>query len=268
MPRAIWKGTVSFGLVTIPVGLYSAVAPRDLAFHLLDSADNGPVHQLRVNASGEEVPWERVVKGYELDDGRWVVLDDDDFRQANVKATQTIDVVGAVCSDEVALQYFDTPYYLAPEPAGRKAYALLREALRRAGRVAVAQIVIRSRQHLCALVPEGDVLLLDVMRYSHELRDPADLDIPGPDLDELGVTDAEVALAEQLVATIESAWDPAAYHDTYRDDLLALIERKAAGEAISAPERPAAPPEATVVDIAELLKRSVEEARAAKASGE
>lgn len=263
MPRAIWRGTISFGLVTIPVELFSAITAEKLAFHLLDSRDFSAIHNKRVNENtGEEVEWDSIVKGYQLPDGRWVTLSDDDFAAANVKATRTIDVLGAVCADEITVGHFDTPYYLAPEPQGAKAYALLREALRRADRVAVGQIVIRSRQRLCALVPQGDALVLEVLRYPYELRNAAALDLPGSDLDALGVTEAESALAEQLVATIETDWDPSRYRDTYHDDLLALIERKAAGEAIEAPE-PAAPG-AEVVDIMDLLKRSVEQARHAK----
>jgi len=268
MARAIWKGSVSFGLVTIPVGLFSAVAPRELSFHLLDGRDNSPVRNKRVNErTGEEVPWEAIVKGYELEDGRWVTMSDDDFAAANVKATRTIDVLGAVCEDEVPDEYWDTPYYLAPETAGVKAYALLREALKRTARIAIGQIVIRSRQRLCALVPEGDALVLIVMRYPYELRAEADLDLPGEDLGELNVTDAEVTLARQLVATIETDWDPSRYHDTYHDDLLALIERKANGETIELPVTPEAPG-GEVVDIVELLKKSVDEARKAKERGE
>lgn len=267
MARPIWKGTISFGLVTIPVSIMPAVASKDLSFHLLDGADMSPIHNQRVNASGAEVPWERVVKGYELPDGRWVTVTDEDFRAANVKATQTIDVLGAVCAEDVPLQYFDTPYHLAPDTAGRKAYALLREALVRAGRIAIAQVVIRTRQRLCALVPEGDLLTLEVLRYPHELRDAAELDVPGSDLAELGVTDAELALADQLMTTIAASWQPDTYRDTYHDDLLALIERKAAGETITVAEK-VEPGPAQVIDIAELLKRSVEEARSRRASGD
>jgi DNA end-binding protein Ku len=264
MARAIWKGTISFGLVTIPVGLFSAVAREELSFHLLDGRDFSAVHNKRVNEStGEEVPWEAIVKGYQLPDGRWVTVTDEDFAAANVAATRTIDVLGAVCEDEITIGYFDSPYFLAPEPQGAKAYALLREALRSAGRVAVGQIVIRSRQRLCALVPQGDALVLEVLRYPYELRSAEELDLPGADLAALGVTDAETALAGQLVATIETAWDPTAYHDTYHEDLLSLIERKADGETIEAPAP--AEPVAQVVDIMSLLKRSVEEARIAKA---
>lgn len=265
MPRAIWKGTISFGLVTIPVGLFSAVAAQELAFHLLDSRDFSAVHNKRVNENtGEEVPWEAIVKGHQLEDGRWVAVTDDDFAAANVKSTRTIDVLGAVCEEDIAVGFFDTPYFLAPEPQGAKAYALLREALRRAGRVAIGQIVIRSRQRLCALVPQGDAIALEVLRYPYELRDSSGLELPGSDLAALGVTEAETALATQLVATIETDWDPTLYRDTYHDDLLALIARKAEGETIAAPEPSA--PVGEVVDIMDLLKRSVEEARRAKAS--
>lgn len=261
MVRPIWQGTVSFGLVTIPVSVLPAVATSDIAFHLLDGRDLSPVHTKRVNESGEEVPWERVVKGRELPDGRWIALTDDEIRSANVTATQTIDVIGAVCADEVPVAYFDTPYHLVPDKPGRKAYALLRETLRRAGRIAVAQVVIRTRQHLCALVPEGDIIVLELLRYPHELRPGTDLDVPGTDLESLGVTETEMRLAEQLVAAIEGPWAPETYRDTFRDEVLALIERKAAGETVS-PAPPAEPAAfAPVVDIAELLKRSVEQAR-------
>lgn len=266
MPRAIWKGSISFGLVTIPVGLFSAVAPRELAFHLIDRRDLSPVRNKRVNeTTGEEVSWESVAKGFELPDGRRVIISDEDFAAANVRATRTIDVLGAVCVSDVAPEYLDTPYFLSPEPQGMKAYALLREALRDAGRVAIGQVVIRSRQRLCALIPEGDALMLELLRYPYELR-AGELDLPGRDLEALGVTDAEVGLARQLVAAIETEWDPSAYRDTYHDDLLALIARKAEGETIPAPAPPA---EETgqVIDIMELLKKSVEDARTRRDAG-
>lgn len=268
MPRAIWKGTISFGLVTIPVGLFSAVAQRDISFHLVDGRDLSPVRNKRVNeTTGEDVPWEAIVKGFDLPDGRRVIMSDDDFTSANVKATRTVDVLGAVCARDVAPAYFDTPYYLVPEAPGAKAYALLREALRESDRVAIGQIVIRSRQRLCALIPEGDALLLDVLRYEYELRGSAELTLPSSDLASLGVTDAEVTLAKQLVSTIETEWDPTAYRDTYHDDLLALIERKAGGETIAAPPAQPAETGGQVVDIMELLKRSVEQAREQRGDG-
>lgn len=268
MPHAIWRGTISFGLVTIPVSLLPAEQPRELAFHLLDGRDVAAIHNRRVNErTGEEVPWESIVKGYEVEEGRWVVVTDDDLRSANVEATQTIDVLAAVCASEIDPEFFDKPYYLQPEKAGRKAYALLREALRRAGRVALAKIVIRTRQHLAALVPLGDVLLLEVLRYPYELRDPAQLDLPAADLAASHVTEAESALADQLVATISKPFDASApeYRDTYRDDVLALIERKASGGEVAAVAE-TVPREAggEVVDIVALLKASLDEAKRAQ----
>jgi DNA end-binding protein Ku len=267
MPRAIWKGSISFGLVTIPVTLSAAEHPRELVFHLLDERDMAPVHNKRVNGvTGDEVPWEHVVKGFEVEEGRFVVVGDDDIRAANVEATQTIDVLAAVCAEEIAPAYFDKPYYLAPEKAGRKAYALLRETLRRARRVALAKVVIRTRQHLAAIVPEGNALVLAVLRYPDELRATEDLDLPGADLDAAGVSDAELTLAQQLVDTIATRFDPNApeYRDTYRDDLLALIHRKAEGGAVAIPVAAPETAGAEVVDIVGLLKRSLEEAKRAQ----
>jgi DNA end-binding protein Ku len=272
MPHAIWRGTISFGLVTIPVSLMPAEQPRELAFHLLDDRDQSPIHNVRTNeGTGKEVAWEHVVKGFEVSRGRYVVVSDDDLREANVEATQTIDVLAAVCADEIPPELLSAPYYLQPEKAGRKAYLLLREALTCAKRVALAKIVIRTRQHLAALIPHGDLLLLEILRYPYELRDVSELDLPGRDaaaVKSAGVTKAESDLAEQLVATISKPFDPGAaeYRDTYRDDLLALIERKAAGVAAPAPEAAAPAAKAgEVVDIVALLKRSLDEAKRKKA---
>jgi DNA end-binding protein Ku len=270
MPRAIWRGTISFGLVTIPVSLLAAEQPRELALHMLDDRDLAPIHNRRVNqTTGDEVPWEHVAKGFETEAGRYVVVTDDDLRAANVEATQTIDVLAAVCADEIHPQLYQAPYYLEPDRAGRKAFLLLREALKSAKRVALAKIVIRTRQHLAALVPDGDLLLLEVLRYPYELRPSDELDLPASGataLAEAGVTQAELDLAAQLVLTISRPFDPAApeYRDTYHDDLMALIERKADG-AHPAPAPLPAPPAGEVVDIVELLKRSLAEAKQARA---
>lgn len=271
MPHAIWRGSVSFGLVTIPVTIFPAEERRDLAFRMLDGRDMTPVKQLRVNArTGEEVPWDDIVKGYELEEGRFILVAEEDFRAADVEATQTIDVIAAVCAEEIDPAYFDKPYYLEPSRAGRKAYALLRETLERAGRVALAKVVIRTRQHLAALVPNGPLLMLEILRYPHELRSTETLDLPG-DVAEAGVTDDEIAIATQLVETISRPFDPAAeeYRDTYRDALLDLIRRKAEGgeiaEPAAAPAGKAADEGAEVVDIASLLKASLEAARAREA---
>jgi len=261
MARSIWRGSISFGLVTIPVSIFPAENRRELSFHMLDGRDMSPVHNRRVNAAtGEEVPWDEIVKGYEYEEGRWVTVTDDDFRAANVEATQTIDILGAVCRDDIPVEYYDKPYYLEPSKPGKKAYALLREALRKAARVGVVKVVIRTRQHLGLLVPEDDAILLELVRYPYELRGTSELELPGTDLEAIGVTDAELNMAGQLVAAMETDWDPSdeAYADTYRDDLLALIRRKAGGEHIEAPPEPVAPEGAEIVDIMSLLKASLE----------
>lgn len=268
MPHAIWKGTISFGLVTVPVTLFPAEERgSQLSFHMLDGRDLAPIKQRRVNErTGQEVPWDEIVKGYELGDGRWVVLAGEDFAAANVEATQTIDIIAAVCANEIDPSYYDKPYFLEPSKAGRKAYALLREALRRAERVALAKVVIRTRQHLAAIVPHSNALMLEILRYPYELRDASALDLPPGDLEAANVTPAELEMAEQLLRTIERTFEPesAEYRDTYRDDLLALIERKAEGELpapiVAATEQPAG----EVVDIVALLRRSLDEAKQAR----
>ncbi len=268
MPHAIWTGTISFGLVTIPVTLFAAEeSGSQLSFHMLDKRDLSPIKQRRVSLrTGEEVPWDEIVKGHELADGRWVVLEDEDFAAANVEATQTIDIISAVCATEIDATYYAKPYYLEPSKAGRKAYVLLREALSRAERVALAKIVIRTRQHLAAIVPLGDVLVLELLRYPNELRDANALDLPSSDLKKVAVTDAELDMAEQLLRTIERPFEPESqeYRDTYHDDLLALIERKGAGELPAPAEPTAGEPVGEVVDIVALLKRSLDEAKQAR----
>lgn len=270
MPHALWKGSISFGLVSIPVALFTAEDTKErLAFHMLDGADMSPIKQKRVSErTGEEVPWDRIVKGYDLGGGSWVVMSDDDFRAADVEATQTIDILAAVCADQIAPEYFSKPYFLEPTKQGRKAYALLRETLARSKRVALAKIVIRTRQHLAAIVPEGDLLLLEVLRYPHELRDTAGLELPGSDLASTGVTEAELRMAGELVAAIETDFDPAdeRYRDTYHDALLELIERKAQGAQVVEIQSTAEEPgtEAEVVDIVALLKRSLDDAKRAQ----
>lgn len=266
MPRAIWKGDISFGLVTIPVALHSAEERNDLTFHLLDGRDMAPIKQERVNSvTGETVPWEEIVKGYEYEPGNYVVVTDEDFRSADVEATRTVDVIAMVRAEEISTLFYDRPYYLAPaSKAARKPYAILRETLARSGYVGIASIVIRTRQHLAALLPVGDAIVLDMLRFPHEIRSAEDLDLPGGDMDELGVTDAELKLAGQLVEAMTGEWDPAAYRDTYREALLKLIEHKIeTGEVLEPPaaqERPAA---GEVVDIMSLLKRSLDERKAA-----
>ena len=267
MPRPIWDGHITFGLVTIPVRLFSAEdREATLHFHLLDGRDLSPIRQLRVNErTGEQVAWEEVVKGYEYESGRYVVLEPDDFRRANVEATRAIEIVQVSCADEIDPAFFARPYYLEPAKAGLKPYALLREILRRQRKAAIAKIVLRTREHLALVYPRGDALALSMMRYAAELRDASFLELPAADLSGLGISEKELDLAGQLVESLTEEWDPAPHTDTYRDDLKRLIDEKSeAGDTYEpAPLPDVSEPASQVVDIMDLLKRSVEEAGSA-----
>jgi DNA end-binding protein Ku len=268
MARSFWKGSISFGLVTIPVSLVAAEAREsEIDFHLIDKRTMSRVKEKRVSeATGEEVPWDDVVKGYEYTKGKYVVLQPEELEAAKGKATHTIDVVGVVCGDCIQRPFYNRPYYVLPEAPGRKPYALLREVLRKNGQVAVARVVIRTRQYLAALFPEGDALVLDLLRYADELADVGALDLPPSDVTQIGVTDKEIALAEQLVGALVEDWDPDQYSDQYRNDLLDLIKRKVeAGGVVTAPaptEESTA--EGQVIDITDLLRRSIEAAQQEK----
>ena len=227
MPRSIWKGAISFGLVNIPVALYSAESRRELRFNQLDRRTMTRVRERRVDEqTGREVPYEEIVRGYDTGGGNYVVLDDDDFRRANPKATQAIGIIGFVNADEIDITYFDKPYYLAPVGTGKKGYALLRAVLRDTGRVAIAKVVIRTREYLCAVIPRGEVMVLELLRFAYELREPSELEVPGDDLEALGLTQPEITMAEQLVAAMVTPWQPADYRDEYREDILRVIEEK------------------------------------------
>jgi DNA end-binding protein Ku len=262
MARAIWKGSISFGLVNIPVGLYSAETRDDISFKLLDRKTKSPIHYKRVSEeSGKEVPWDETVRGYEVDKGKYVVLSDQDLKRAAPEATQTIDIQGFVDLADISTLFFDKPYFLAPDSKGTKAYALLRETLRRTGKVGIAKVVIRTRQYLAAVVARGesDVLTLELMRYAHELRDPQELDVPRG---KGGVSEKELQMAMRLVEGMEEAWDPDQYKDDYRSDLMKLIEERAKSGELEGSTAPVPKPEATggkVVDLMALLKRSLDD---------
>ena len=263
MARGLWKGAISFGLVNVPVELYSAQKrSAELDLTMLDRRDMAPVGYRRVNkASGKEVPWEDVVKGYEYEDGRYVVLSEEDFRRANPELSRTVDILAFVDSAEIAPQYFETPYYLGPGKRGEKAYALLRDALQKANKVGIARVVIRTKQYLAALVPQGEVLMLNTLRYHAELKTPADLDIPDR-LKGARVTSKELDMALRLVDDMSDDWQPEKYHDTYHEDLLERIEEKVkAGqtEEVTEPEKaPKGEKGGEVIDLMALLKKSVE----------
>jgi DNA end-binding protein Ku len=263
--RPIWTGSIDFGLVTIPVKLYSAEASNNMDFDLLDKRDFSRVRYKRVNEkTGQEVPWEDIVKGYEYEKGEYVALSDNDFLQANVEATQTIPITEFVDRQAISPIYFDKPYYLEPLKKGRRAYALLREVLRRSGKVGIAKVVIRSRQHLAALLVEGPVLVVELLRFAHELRDPSALDVPENGAKGGAVWPQELKMAEQLVEAMVDEWNPQKYRDEYHEDLLKLIDKKAKSgqtKALPAAERPSRRQgRGKVVDIMHLLRESVNKA--------
>ena len=263
MARALWKGAISFGLVTIPVSLYPAKDAREnVAFHMLHRDDLRRVHLKRVDEEGHEVALPDIVKGYEYERDQYVVGEPAELQKANVEATQSIDIMQFVDAGEIDISYYDTPYYTEPSKAGRRAYALLRETMKHTGKVGVAKIVIRERQHLCAVLADGPVLLAYTLRWPYQLRQPADLDLPSEDLEALAVTEQELNMAEQLVKAMAGEWRPEQYRDTYRDDVLRMIDEKVKGGKVTT-RKEAKPKEgAEVVDIMALLRRSVEQKQA------
>jgi DNA end-binding protein Ku len=267
MARAFWKGSLSFGLVEIPVTLRPALETKELSFTLLNRKDFAPVGYKRYDKStGREVPYSEIVRGYEYRPDEYVVLTDDELRRANAKATQTVEIVEFVDANEIDPLFFDTPYYVEPQKKGSKAYSLLRDALEKSGRVGIARVVLRTRQHVAALLVRGKALVLNVLRYSHELRPVADLDVPAKSGAKSGASPREVQMAQQLIEGMTAKWDPAEFKDEYRDDVMALVRKKVRlnqthtilepepGEESPAPRR-------DVVDLMPLLKESLERRR-------
>lgn len=263
MPRAIWKGAISFGLVHIPVELYPAESRQGLDLDMLDKRDFAPVGYKRYNKeTGKEIEWNDIVKGYEYEKGQYVVVSDEDLKRANVEATQTIDILSFADAEEIPPIYFEQPYYLKPTRGGAKVYVLLRETLKRAGKVGIAQVVIRTKQHVAALLPMDDAIVLNLLRYHDELRSPDALELSDTKDKKSAVTDKEVKMALSLLEDMTEAWHPEQYHDTYRDDVMALIEKKIAANqthAITQPEagEEHAPSSAKVIDLMELLRKSI-----------
>ena len=257
---ALWTGSISFGLVTIPVSLVTAETHEELDFTLLDRRDDSPIGYQKINKhTGKPVPNDQIVRGFEYTDGRYVVLSDADLKRASPERTQRIDVLSFVEAGEISPLYFDRPYYLEPAKGGERGYALFREALRRTGRVAIASVVVKTRQHLASVVVHGDVLVLDLLRYAAELKDPARLKVPAG---LKGISDREVKMAERLIDEMSDSWKPERYHDEYKDELLAFIKKRGrAGQLETAPEdeeeKPARKARAEVIDIADLLQKSL-----------
>lgn len=262
MPRALWKGAISFGLVHIPVELYSASKENQLDLTMLDKRDFAPIGFKRYNKqTGKEVEWDDIIKGYEYKPDEYVVLSDEDLKRANVKATQTIDILAFVDSADVPLIYYEHPYYLGPERGGQKVYALLRETLRKAGKIGIASVVMRGKQHLAALLCDGDAIVLNTLRFHDEIRDSGELELPASTLKAAGISDKELKMALSLVDGMSEAWKPEQYKDTYRNDVLALVKKKIKAKqtkTITAPEpETAAPKSSNVIDLVALLQQSL-----------
>ena len=264
--RALWKGSINFGLVNRPVALHPAETSSSLDLDLLDRRDFAPIKYQRINKqTGKEVPWNQIVKGYQYEKGEYVTLTDEELRSANVEATQSIDILDFVEAAEISPMYFDKPYYLEPLKNGRRAYMLLREVLANSNKVAIARVVIRTREHLAAVMPHGSVLVLNLLRFNHELRDSSGLDIPDANSKGRAISASEMKMAERLIEAMSGAWDPAKYHDEYREDLEKLIEKKIKSgrpRSISTDAKaPARKAGGKVVDIMSLLRRSVDQAQ-------
>ena len=255
MARAIWKGSISFGLVNIPIELHTAVRDTRPHFRMLHAKDKSPVRFERVCIrDGHPVAWEDLVKGFEYSKGHFVVLSKEDFSAAAVEKTRTIDIVDFVLADEVDDRYFDTPYYVTPAKGGERAYALLREAIRDSGRVGIAKFILRETQHLAAVEVIQDAIVLSVMRFGDELVDESQLSFP-PSTD---IRKNELDMAKALVNSLAAEWDPSKYTDDYRNNLMRIIEGKVKGRKVDL-EAPEEPRQAEVVDLMERLRRSLEQ---------
>ena len=269
MARAIWSGAISFGLVNVPVKLYTATSPKTVRFHQLSSKTGARIRQMRVDpTTGDEVPYEELVKGYEITPDRYVLVEPDELDALDPKATKTIDIEEFVDLEEIDPIYYDHSYYLAPTAGGAKAYRLLLDAMRESGKVGIGKVVLRSKQQLCALRPTGEVLTLTTMLWGDEVLKPDRLD----ELDAIADAEAtprELKMAEQLIVSLSSQFDPTKFRDEYRERVLDLIERKASGEQIAVQqqaEEPAAAPDLMAALEASLAAVRGEEEEAPKPS--
>nr|WKF56103.1 Non-homologous end joining protein Ku [Paraburkholderia busanensis] len=262
MAHMIWKGAISFGLVHVPVQLYPATQSEKVGFNLLDKRTIDPIGYKQINKrTGKDVTRENIVRGFEYEKEKYVVLSDDEIRSANPESTQTVDILGFVDAPDISFLYLDTPYFLTPDRKGEKVYALLREAMKASGKIGVANVVLHNKQHLAALIPLGPMLALNTLRWAAEVRDIGDFKVPPEGMKAAGVTARELDMAKKLIDDMSDAWDPSNYHDTFRDDIMALVDRKIrAGktEEIADVETPReARRSADILDLSDLLKRSL-----------
>ncbi len=261
MPRIIWKGAISFGLVHVPVALYPASSESGIDFDWLDKRSMDPVGYKRINKrTGKEIEREYIVKGVKQDDGDYVILSDDEIRAAYPKTTQTIEIEGFVQAPEIPFVYLEKPYYLEPTNKGEKVYALLREAMLSSGVIGIARVVMHTKEHLAALVPSGAGLVLNTLRWSNEIREMGDLQLPAAGKKAANLKDAELKMAEQLIGDMTVAWDATSYTDHFADAVRALIQRRVeAGktEKVEPLESADEPATSNVIDLTALLRQSL-----------
>jgi DNA end-binding protein Ku len=268
--RAIWKGSISFGLVNIPIALYPATRREELKFRLLRRSDLSPVNYKRVaEKDGREVPWDEIVKGYEYEKGKFVVLNEKDFQRVDLEATQTVDIKDFVDVEEIDPMFFYKPYYLEPQKGGDKAYVLLRETLANTNKVGIAKVVIKTRQYLAGVKPLKNVLVLELMHFAEELLDAEKLNVPKKSAEP---GKRELDMAKALVGSMSSKWDPARYKDEYRDALMEVIEEKVEAGGKEIEEKPKVKkPSPKVIDLVSVLQQSLAQAhdkgKKARASG-
>ena len=262
MARAIWKGSISFGLVNIPIALYPATRREELEFRLLRKSDLSPVNYRRVaEKDGKEVSWDEIVKGYEFEKGNYVVLKDEDFQRVDLEATQTVDIQDFVEQEEIDPIFFYKPYYLEPQKGGDKAYALLHDALKETNKVGIAKVVIKTRQYLAGVKPENSALVLELMHFADQLVDTETLHLPK----KVEIGKREMTMAKSLIDSMSSKWNPEKYKDDYREALMEVIEEKVEASGKEIAEKPKKAPKPTkVIDLVSVLQRSLEQTGAAK----
>src|SRR5262252_3346357 len=260
--RAIWKGNISFALVSIPISLFSATRKSELSFHYLHKKDMSPVSYKRFcDTENSEVPWEEITRGYEYEKDQYVEITDEDLDKADIELTKTIQIQEFVQENEIDPVYFDKPYYLEPQKGGERAYALMRDALAQSKKVGIGKVVLKSREHLAAVKSVGDMLTLQTMRFSHEIVDAGSLNLPKA----ADISKKEMDLANMLIDSMSDKFEPSKYKDDYYDKVLEIIQMKVAGVAPQAPA-PKGPTPTKVVDLMEILKQSLSETKKAKAA--
>lgn len=258
MPRSMWTGSISFGLVNVPVRLFGAVSQKEVRFHMLHGADGGRIQQKRVcSVDGQEVAWEEIVKGYEISRHRYVTVTPEELKALEPRATKSIDIEDFVALEEIDPIFFENTYYLAPDRGAAKAYALLYEAMKQTGKVGIARVVLRTKKYLCTVRPLEKALALSTMLYADEVVSQDELGLPSPG--EIETRERELAMAKQLVESLTTKFEPEKYRDDFRERVLDLLEKKAEGQEIVAPAEEAAP--AQVVNLIDALEASLAAAR-------